>query len=219
MILIAVALFAALGFAVTQNSSSLSGAADKEEARIAAQEMIQFGNGLRSVIDQMLLLDGVSEVNSGSNGLLFQASGAHADYGVVGAQPKTEIFHPSGGKMTYQIPPRDACSSCAFEFTGQITITGVKSNSKAELAMVVPGISREVCEKINHIQENNWSTTPTEDALTLLRFDGVNYSDLGGGNAITLTGGANEFVGKRGFCYQESAGGARYIFVQVLRAR
>lgn len=221
LILIAVALFAALSFAFTSGSRNSGSIAGKEQARLRADEVIGYGNGLRVIVDRMILLGGASDINTGGNGVLFSASGANAAYGAVGAQPGTEVFNASGGKAAYQNPSPEIClsSPCSYEFTGQYTVTGVGSDGASELSMLVVDIDPLVCQAMNNTLGLGWSSIPMGGALTLTRFNGTNYGDAGGANPITLTGGANEFAGKRAFCYQESGGAKRYIYLHVLRAR
>ena len=217
LILIAIVLFSALSFALTQNLRGIDATATEEQARLTATELVQYGNGLRPIIDRMMLLDNVSDINTSGTGILFSATGADALYGVPGAQAETELFHVAGGKALYQTPPPNACiSSCAYEFSGQYTVTGVGSNSKPELVMLVIDIKQTVCEKVNNLLNTGWSTTPAGADLTLTRFSGSNY---GGANAITLTGGASEFVNKKAFCYRETGGSQRYIYLHVVRTR
>lgn len=217
LVLLGVVLFAALSFAVIKGWSGGGKATTGEQSRLTAAELIQYGNGLRIIADRLMLMNGVSDTNASGNGILFSATGANAAYGAAGAQPATEIFHASGGGAIYQAPPADAClSACAYEFTGQYTVTGVGSNARPELAMIVIDIPQDVCQKANAILGHGWATVPTGGALTLVRFSGSNY---GGGSAVTLTGGGNEFVGKRAFCYRESTGGERYIYLQTIRGR
>ena len=219
-VLIGIAMFAALSFALAKNWAGLSKATTQDQARLIADEMIQYGNGLRTVVDRLMLLNKISDDNTGGNGILFSANGANAAYGVVGAQPTTEVFHASGGGATYQSPPAGAClSTCAYEFSGQYTVTGVSDDAKSELVMLVIDVDPTVCQMANVILQNAWTTTPTDVELTLTRFDGTNYGDLGGANAITITGGSNEFVNNRAFCFQEAAGGQRYIYLHVIRSR
>jgi len=217
IIFTAVMLFAALAWAITRNWGGGSTAASSEEARLMASEIVGYGNGLRPGIDRLLLLGGASDKNDTGKGILFSHASANAAYGTPGTQPKTEVFHSSGGKLTYQTPPAAAClSACSYEFSGQYNVPGVGLGSKSELVMLVVDITKAVCEKANIINSLSWASVPTEAALTLTRFDGVNYGDSGGANAITLSG---TFSGLRGFCYRESSGGQRYIYVHVIRAR
>jgi hypothetical protein len=199
IILIAVMLFGALAYVLTRHWGGFSSISTQEQARLFATDTIQYANSLRPVIDKMLLIGGVSDTNTSGNGLLFAAAGAHAD-----------------GKTSYLAPPAGAClGACAYEFSGQYTVTGVGSNSRPELAMLLINVTKDFCEKANQVLNLGWSSVPAGGTLTLTRFNGTNY----GVNPVTLTGGANEFVGKRAFCYRESGGGQRYIYLHVLRGR
>lgn len=220
IVLLAVMLFAALAFVISKDWGQSSNIPSQEQARLDASEMISYGTAIRPVIDRMILLSGASDINTSGTGILFAAPNAHADYGTAGTQPTTEVFHASGGKLTYQAPPQSACvSACAYEFTGQYTVTGVGDNGKSELAMVVPNLTQTTCEKVNSLQNLGWASVPTGGVLALARFDGTNYGDNGGPDPVTLTGAGNAFVGKRTFCYRESGGGQRYILLMVVRGR
>ncbi|MBI3440548.1 MAG: hypothetical protein HY052_01885 [Proteobacteria bacterium] len=212
LILIGVVMFAALAFAVSRHWRGSGNVVSVEQARLQADEMIEYGNGLRVLIDRMLTLGGAEDTN-----IWFAATGADAAYGAVGAHASAEVFNAAGGAATYQVTPAHAClSDCAYEFSGQYTLTGIGTDSP-ELVMLVIDVNPAVCQKINDLLEMGWSTIPTGGALTALaRFNGSTY---GGAAAITLTGGANEFVGKNAFCYAESGGAGRNIYLQVLRAR
>ena len=96
------------------------------------------------------------------------------------------------------------------------SVTGVGTGAKSELALLAIDIDANVCQKTNEILNNGWTTPPTGTALTLTRFSGSNYGDGGGANPITLGG---VFTGKKAFCYRESSGSQRYIYLHVLRAR
>lgn len=212
IILLCVVLFAALMFAITQNWRTSSTVSTKEQTRLIAGEIVSYGNGLRPVIETMTRLRGVRDTN-----IWFAATGANATYGVVGAQATAEVFNVSGGRAAYQTPPSGACLSvCAYEFTGQYNVTGTGSGSKL-LTMAVIDVSPVVCQALNDLLGLGWSTIPTGDALTTLaRFDGSTY---GAPTSITMTGGGNQFVGKQAFCYQESSGAQRYIYLHGLRVR
>jgi hypothetical protein len=211
LVLIGVVLMAALAYAVTQGGrGKVEGMATQEQARLTASEVIQYGNGLRPIIDRMMLLGGVTDTT-----VNFAASGANASYGTAGTNPTKEVFNLSGGGVPYTKPPTAAClSTCAYEFSGQYTVSGLGSASP-ELAMLVIDIPKAVCDKINTVLNFSWASAPTGGALTLARFDGTNYGTSG----VTLTGGSNELVGQRAFCYRESGGAQRYIYVHVIRSR
>lgn len=215
LVLIGVVLFAALVFAIASGRDGMRSSASKEQARLLASEMIQYGDALRLVTERMLRVGGVDDSNSAGNGILFSAPAANAAYGVPGAQPATEIFHASGGGLTYETVPAGACTAaCAYEFTGQLNIAGVGTASKYELSMIVSGLDPVVCEYINITQQRGWAAVPAGALLTLTRFDGTSYGDMGGANPLTLAAG---FSGLRSFCYEMPSG--TNVFVHVLRAR
>ncbi len=207
-ILLGVALFAMLAYAIVKGSPGSSSTLSADQARTVAMDMIQYGDSLRPIIDRMMLLGGVSDTDSpAGSGILFDPPGA-------GTPPLTrELFDPSGGNATYETPPAAAClSTCSYVFTGQITVTGAGSDTNPELSMILVDIPEEVCAQINSVLGYG-TAIPSGGALsTVTPFDGTNY---GAATAVTLSPG----TGVRELCYQESSGAGRYIYVNVVRAR
>ncbi|MBU6475529.1 MAG: hypothetical protein KGL10_08260 [Alphaproteobacteria bacterium] len=207
-ILIAVALFAALAYALLEGSHGASTTLTADEARATAIEVIQYGDSLRPKIDKLMLFNSVSDTDSpAGSGILFDPPGA-------GTAPLTrELFDPSGGHASYETPPTAAClSACSYVFTGQITMTGAGSDTNPELSMILVDVPEEVCAQINSVLGYG-TAIPTGGALaTVTPFNGTNY---GAATAVTLSPGA----GVRELCYQESGGAGRYIYVNVVRAR
>lgn len=213
IVLIGVVLFAAVTFVISSGRDTGTKTLDEEEARLAATEVIQFGNAVKIAVERLLRIANADELNTAGNGILFSASGAHADYGVPGAQPKTEIFHPSGGGIIYTDPPAGTCTSaCSYEFTGQIKVPAMGTDLY-EFTMVLAPIDEVVCKQLNKVWQNGFATPPVENALVLERFDG---SAFPGTNLIAMT---NAVSGKKAFCYKEGTGAERYIYVHVIRSR
>ena len=204
LILFAVALFAALSYVMVSGSRGSQTSMTADEARLTADEIIQYGNSLRPIVDKMMLMNGVLDTDSpAGSGILFDVPGS-------GSPPLTrELFEPTGGNAPYMTPPPAACNStCAYVFSGQYTLTGVGANPV--LAMLLVNVPRQVCQMINSVMGLG-STIPTGGALaTVAPFDGTNY---GAATAITLA------TANRALCYQESSGAGRYIYVNVIRAR
>jgi hypothetical protein len=176
-----------------------------DEARLSASEIIQYGSGLRPLVDRMILMRGVLDTDSpAGSGILFNAPG-------TGVAPLSrELFEPAGGNASYMTPPPEACNSaCSYVFSGQYTFTGVGS-AAPELAMVLVDVKQQVCQMVNALMDLG-STIPTGGALTVVTpFDGTNY---GAATAVVLTTSA------RAICYRESTGAQRYIYVNIIRAR
>ena len=222
LVLIAVALFAALSYAVTISGRGTGAKTDQRERNnLLASELISYGNSIKMVLENMRLLKGVSDLNNDNYGVLFSAPRAHSGYGVFENQPKTEIFHHQGGGVLYQFPNEAVCvnpSECVYDFTGQINIRDIGRNDRAELAMIVLGLKEDVCRQINFLTGHGWDYIPQGASIVLNRFSGQNYGELGGGE-INLSGSLNELEGKYSFCYQEDSGARRYVFVHVINAR
>jgi hypothetical protein len=221
IILIGIALLAALTFAITKGGRT-EGTKNttREQARLVSAEMVQFGDAARISLDKMIaignLSDGSAALLTGAGATaatVFAATGANAGYGTYGTNPSAEVFNPGGGGLNYGPPPNGACapaSPCVYDFTGQITVTGV--GTTYGIAMIVLNVDPTVCAQINSNQKTGLATIPTNTQIvTQTRFNGANY----GTNGITLIA---PLAGLRSFCYLESPG-ARYIFVHVVRAR
>ena len=109
LILIAVALFAALSYAVTQSTRSGGGSADREQAILSGASMTQYPAALRTSLIRMILSGTAAtelEFNppSGFGALTTTAQG---------------VFHPTGGGAVYQRGQADLMagnmSSVAFD--------------------------------------------------------------------------------------------------------
>lgn len=193
--------------AIARSQTGATFGLQTEKARLAASDMVTYGNSLRPVISRMLLLDGVKDTNSpAGSGIFFSPPSSPV------APHKREVFATDGGKAAYIDPPPEAClSTCAYAFTGQITVTGAGDDAAPELSMILVDIPEKVCGMINRIADVG-DTIPSGDPLTTVTaFNGTNY---GAATAVTLDAG-----GHRALCYHESGGDGRYIYVNVVHAR
>ncbi|MFH1158313.1 MAG: hypothetical protein V1721_05450 [Pseudomonadota bacterium] len=151
LILIAVALFAALSYAITQSGRG-SGTVDKEQALITAASISEYPATLRTAVTRMLI--------TGTPG--YGSSGIDTVTTVTG---KTyELFDPTGGGATINPPPSGVGSSIAawtfvdanlatdgfwvFEVGTDVAVTG-----REVLAVLgddgVATLSLTVCQQIN----------------------------------------------------------------------
>ena len=85
LILIAVALFAALSYVVTQSTRSGGGSTEREKNILSSAQMTQYPTALRTAIIRQVLGGVAIET------VLFNAPGT------FGASTNLEVFHPSGG--------------------------------------------------------------------------------------------------------------------------
>ena len=93
LILIAVALFAALSYAVTQSGRG-GGTVDKETAMITAGQITQYPAGLRTAITRMII------TGTPTTSVDFDITIAGADL-----TDSTKVFGPAGGAAVNEPPP------------------------------------------------------------------------------------------------------------------
>lgn len=141
LILIAVALFAALSYAVTQSGRG-GGGVDREQALISASQITQYGAGLRTTVTRMVI------TGSGATELEFDSDGTDS---------ANEVFHADGGGAVDQAPPTSAGTATTYTYMptdGSVGhhITGVGTDtavSGQDVIVGVDGLSLAVCRAIN----------------------------------------------------------------------
>jgi hypothetical protein len=190
LILIAVALFAALSYAVTQSTRGGGEGAESEKSTINAATLTQYPASLRTSILRMTI--------SGTDiaDLEFNAPSEFSDCSFGGANC---VFHPNGGGATYAEAPAaimEDGNSAPWIFNANTTITDIGTNtlgSGNDLVAYLTGVKKAVCEEIANIEKIDpipSITTPGLDNLT--RAGAQNYMDnnytLG---ATTTPAGAN----------------------------
>lgn len=139
LILIAVALFAALSFAVVNSTrTGDDGGVQKTTDRLKAQQFIDFGDNVRLAV-QRLRINGVSTAN--------------LDFG-RNATGSNAVFHPDGGGAVWIEPPLNAQGPSGpyvwnFELpSGGWDVDGVGSIAPDTFIWIV-GLSEGVCREIN----------------------------------------------------------------------
>lgn len=147
LILIAVALFAALSYAVTQSTRSGSGDASGETNLINSAQLAQYPAGVRTSVVRMII------AGTSVEQLLFNAPANFAD----ASDQSFLVFHPSGGGAVFQKAPNEVMASgnqADWIFTSdyeieEIGTTGVASPVGNDVIAILPGVAQNVCRKIN----------------------------------------------------------------------
>lgn len=145
LILIAVALFAALSYVVTQSTRSGGGSTEREKNILSSAQMTQYPTALRTAMIR-LVLGGVSVEN-----VKFDAPGTA---GFTAQSTAVLIFHPSGGGATYQQAPADLMTSNslgAWNFNGNFDVPsiGVSGSGGNDVIAFLRDISSGVCKQLN----------------------------------------------------------------------
>jgi len=181
-ILIAIALFAALNFAITQGSRSGGATISKEQAALAATEILDYGRAIKQAV-QTLQINGCSDTE-----VSFENNVVAGYEHTPPARDECKVFHPAGGGLNYLEPEEEwmdglATSQTAAHYgtwftNAEITLSGLgitgfgavcsggaTDDSCRELMTGVPFIKREICIAIN--KKIGWGTndegTPYKD--------------------------------------------------------
>lgn len=156
LILIAVALFAALSYAVTSSSRSGGGDANSETNLISSAQLTQYPASVRTAIVRMIISSNtpVDELefnppNDFAN-LTDLDAGAGTNYGYG-------VFHPDGGGAVFAPVPPDVMAGSNqgnWTFNGDFEIVNIGTSSAGssdgnEVIAFLAGISPSVCNKIN----------------------------------------------------------------------
>ncbi|HPD82906.1 MAG: hypothetical protein R3D88_03090 [Alphaproteobacteria bacterium] len=145
LILIAVALFAALSYAVTQSTRSGGGSADREQAILSGASMTQYPAALRTSLIRMILSGTAAtelEFNppSGFGALTTTAQG---------------VFHPTGGGAVYQRGQADLMAGNAqgtWHFNAEFVVPDIGVSTAVtgnDIIAFLPNVSQTVCESVN----------------------------------------------------------------------
>ena len=149
-IMIAVALLAALSYAVSQNFRGGAGNINSERAELNASEIIEYGSILSQSVSQIRLRGYKNTEISFENNVVAGYANANCTY------VECEIFHVSGGGVDYMTPKSvwlDSANSASLRY-GEIYFHGNSSAvevglSEDDLIMFVPYIKKSLCIEIN----------------------------------------------------------------------
>jgi hypothetical protein len=213
MILIAVALFAALAYAVTGSTRSTGADASRETNTVIASQIIQYSTTIKSSVMRMQLSNSCLDTQiSFENALISGYTNPNA--------PATNICHiflPSGGAVVFQPPPLPITTP--YIFSGQNGFrqhSGLENNS--DLAIILPDIPNDICIEINRKLFGN-ASIPTKEltgqAVSVTKFIGA-YDPMGSYNSFT--GGSAWADRKYPLCFYSTAGNKNF-FVDILLPR
>ncbi len=143
LILIAVALFAALSYAVTQSTRSGSGATDREQSLLGSATLTQYPTSLRTSIIRMIL--GGLDVRQ----LAFNAPDAFSGVSVTRL-----VFHPDGGGGVFQQAPADVMQAqvaANWSHNANFAVPSIGRDGAGgnDLIAFLAGINQITCERIN----------------------------------------------------------------------
>lgn len=236
LILIAVALFAALSYVVTQSTRSGGGSTEREKNILSSAQMTQYPTALRTSIIRMIL-GGV-----GVEDIVFN-SPSNFDTGI---SVNTLVFHPQGGGASFQEAPADLGATSGgggpltWYFNPTFRIAGIGIDTPVsgnDLIAFLPGVSAGICRQANQelgvVLPTTCATSSTDltngvpnVALTMstiktsmTRTASTPYTFPTTGTPIAAAGTcAGVFDRKASGCFYEP-GAKEYVFYSVLLER
>ena len=147
LILIAVALFAALSYAVTQSSRGGGSDATSETAAVNSASLTQYPTGIRTALLRMSVAGvGIADTE-------FNAPADFANCSApAGASANARcVFHPNGGGASSQQSPGSAMAAATagtWYFNSNQAITEVGTTA-ADYVAWLPGITQGLCTELN----------------------------------------------------------------------
>lgn len=226
LILIAVALFAALSYVVTQSTRSGSGSTDREKSILSSAQMTQYPTALRTSLIRMVLA-GVAVEN-----IRFDAPATSGPFTTLSSSQL--VFHPQGGGATYQEAPADLSASgnsaLSWHYNADFSIPGIGTDGTGgnDVIAFLPGISASVCRQVNE-KLNVRCTTVAGTVPKVTQDDDdldVDVTEAGGhtvptsGASIDPSNCAGALNRQASACFEDSTSPtARYVFYSVLLER
>lgn len=227
LILIAVALFAALSYAVTQSTRSGGGSTEREQSLLGSATLTQYPTALRTAVIRLILAGNDVRV------LSFDGPSDFASYSTFGRL----VFHPDGGGAVFQQAPGDVMAAATaadwyHNANFHVPLIGRDLGATAnDVIAFVVGVNEATCARIN--DEMGFATTGecgtyegTVPEIELAdnaggiqeNLDGTNFA-TGPGTALTCAGGsADAFDGKATGCFYDTSL-AQFVFYSVILER
>lgn len=228
-IILGIMLLAALSYAVTQgfrfNQTSMS----KDQTRMAAQEIVEYGAAMSNAVQKLRLRGCTERQISFENDFIagyhnpsapgdehcnvFSAKGASINWSSASTAAMNDSYHAWGGYSNYHY-------NCA-------TAIGQVGTANVDLIMYLSFMNEETCRAINGILGNGTSSIPATANISGGPTPNNSYhygNNYCTGSSMIFNGGGDVLRGKTSGCFLESVGGCGnapgcYTFYQVLIAR
>lgn len=204
LILIAVALFAALAYAITQDGRSAGNGIGKETALVQAGQVVEQPAAVRQAVARMVI------TGTSINAITFDSGTEHS------------IFDTAGGGLSALPPPPLACVPACTSWT-YVPITSATSGSyvydvkteATEALAYLPSLTQEICTQIQ-------KGLGFANSTPLQQIGGV-YTGVAGpydaaGSATTIKGAGTTMDGQEFSCWNNSLSldPTKYTYYHVL---
>lgn len=226
MALIAVTLLVALSYILSQSIKTGDETSQKETSSFDEMALVmQYPQELRTALIRVVL--GGTPVDK----ILFNAPSA------FGKEPAREIFHEKGGKAVLKKAPPSAVEGenpdGAWSVNANFRIEGLGTDGESgnDVIAFLPGISGELCRKINHragikttgcVHSTDVSvpdldlSAPTSDLTA--NMDSSYIFPVAQGPVLACVGGGKALAQKQYGCFKDVRGN-RFVFYSLLLDR
>lgn len=224
-IMVAIVLFAALSYAVSQSSRGSISAMTQEQARLAATEILDYASTLATATAQLRLRGYKDTALSYENSLTAGYDNASCP------EDGCRIFLPEGGGVIYRPPAPEWLDSShsaqagygTWVFSGDTEVERIGTDGGAaankELIAFLPYVKKALCLEINNkTGVTNPSDNPPAEADQIASYVSLFTGTYGVGESLTL---ADPNKAKTAGCFEGggSPAAGSYHFYQVLVAR
>lgn len=211
-ILLAIALLAALSYAVSRGSRGGTSTLTDQQAKLAAQEIIDYGNSVAAAV-QKLRLRGCSDTE-----VSFENNVSTVNYTNPSApsDKSCHIFDMNGGQLNNYVDKKWFIGTIPeWRFNNQSHIFRVGSDcatgSCADLAILIQSLDKSTCIEVNKILNIISSSIPFDSDLDFDPFRGIYKA----GSVIGDEPTSDPIKGKSSACISTGTN----FFYQVLIAR
>ena len=225
LILIAVALFAALSYAVTSSSKGGGNRITKDKAKIVSAQIVQYATEMEQAISRMMLINKVQEHAFDVSDFSVHSTSA-ANTACVNDLCK--LFLSNGGAVPAQFLPKKAWdmdnTNMTVGWQGKMWFRAIRvqdvGSDLPDLMLLYPGLSDEVCAQINkslNIANDPDGSPPLDSASGAFVNYAGNLTAFPAPVGIGLGDTATQIVGQRTFCVKNNL--TANFFYHVLMAR
>lgn len=229
LILIAVALFAALSYAVTSSNRGGKTSMTSENGDLGASRILNFTTAVQGAVLRLSTIKGVTVPElKYNNDVTTTFDGSTYPMGAMGtpADPSLYVFHPLGGNIPAQ-KFEDVVTPCVGCGTAQvksghfgiywILAPGVGTDDTGDVVMQILDLRDDACLAINRKQGidfipnltyggGGWIQSYTTPQPSLIPTTGVTTADFDAVN------------GKLSYCFKKNNTPVRNIYLSVLKA-
>ena len=217
-ILIAIVLFAALSYALSQNSRSGSTVMTIQQTKVAAQNIIEQGDIVSNAVQKLILR------NLPANQISFENNVVSGYDLATCTENLCKVFNINGGSLNWTYPPENVNNAENWIYTGEVAIAGNGFDLRNDITMILPNINQAVCQEINfklgHTTTNTDPIFGSDDpTITITKLSTANPIS----NSSNYINGSN-IDGNRSICIRINTvngahtGTGQYYYIHTLFA-